>query len=97
MGLSWRDLVSGLSAGLLVIVFGAFQAGADFPLVSTAWAASATALCLAAICSVAAARDLHTQLQPRVGVLIRKATTVLGTIALLAGLGRPDPGQRARA
>ena len=31
-------------------------------------------------------RSLHTRPQPREGVIFRKVTTVLGTIALLAGL-----------
>jgi hypothetical protein len=87
VGLTWRDLASGLAAALLVVVFAAFESGSDFPLVSSAWAASATALCLAIGCSVAAAIDLHTQPQPRAGVIIRRATTVAGTIAVLAGLG----------
>jgi len=86
VGLSWRDLVSGIAAGLVVVVFGAFATGSDFPLVSSAWAASATALCLAVGCFVAAAVDLHTQPQPPAGVAIRRATTVTGTIAVLAGL-----------
>jgi hypothetical protein len=41
---------------------------------------------LGGICAVSAAGDLHTGPQPREGVIFRKVTTVLGTIALLAGL-----------
>jgi hypothetical protein len=86
MGLTWRDLVSSLAVGVLVVVFGAFEGGSSLPFLSTAWAASGTALVVAIGCAVAAAIDLHTKPQPRAGVLVRKATTVIGTIALLAGL-----------
>ena len=86
MGLSWRDLVSTLAMGLLMIVFGAYEAGARFPLVATAWAASGTALSLAIVCAVTAAFDLHTRPQPLVGVIIRKVTSFSGAIALIAGL-----------
>lgn len=86
MGLTWRDIVSSVAVGLLVIVFGAFEARSSLLFLSTAWAASCVALALAICCAVAAAIDLHTQPQPRAGVIIRKATTVVGTIALLAGL-----------
>jgi hypothetical protein len=44
------------------------------------------ALVLGAICAVSAAGDLHTRPQPLQGVIFRKVTTVLGAIALLAGL-----------
>jgi exosortase/archaeosortase len=86
MGLTWRDLVSSVAVGMLIIVFGAFEAGSSLLFLSTAWAASGTALALATCCAIAAAVDLHTKPQPRAGVIIRKATTVIGTIALLAGL-----------
>jgi exosortase/archaeosortase len=86
MGLTWRDVVSSVAIGLLILVFGAFEARSSLLFLSTAWAASCTALALAICCAVAAAIDLHTQPQPRAGVIIRKATTVIGTIALLAGL-----------
>jgi hypothetical protein len=86
MGLTWRDVVSSVAIGLLILVFGAFEARSSLLFLSTAWAASCTGLVLAICCAVAAAIDLHTQPQPRAGVIIRKSTTVVGTIALLAGL-----------
>lgn len=86
MGLTWRDIVSSVAVGLLILVFGAFEARSSLIFLSTAWAASAVALVLAICCAVAAAIDLHTRPQPRAGVIIRKGTTVVGTIALLAGL-----------
>jgi len=55
-------------------------------LLSSAWAASAVELVLGSVCAVSAAGDLHTRPQPLQGVIFRKVTTVLGSIALLAGL-----------
>jgi hypothetical protein len=43
-------------------------------------------LVLGALCAIAAAADLHTRPQPRPGRIVRRVTTVLGVIALLAGL-----------
>ena len=53
---------------------------------SSAWAACAAELVLGVICAVSAAGDLHTRPQPLQGVIFRKVTTVLGAIALVAGL-----------
>jgi hypothetical protein len=53
---------------------------------SSAWAASSVELVLGSICAVSAADDLHTRPQLRLGKIFRKVTTVLGGIALLAGL-----------
>ena len=86
MGLTWRDLVSSAAVVTMILAFTAFKAGTDMPLLSSAWAASAVELVLGGICAVSAAGDLHTRPQPRQGVIFRKVTTVLGTIALLAGL-----------
>ena len=86
MGLTWRDLVSSAAVVAMMLAFMAFKLGTDLPLLSSAWAAGAAELVLGGICAVSAAGDLHTRPQPREGVIFRKVTTVLGTIALLAGL-----------
>jgi hypothetical protein len=86
MGLTWRDLVSSVIAMLMVVVYALFAFGTSMPLLSSAWAASGVELALGAACAVLAAADLHTRPQPKPGVIVRRITTVLGTIALLAGL-----------
>jgi len=85
-GLTWRDLVSSATVVTMMVAFVAYKAGTDLLLLSSAWAAGAVELVLGCICAVSAAGDLHTRPQPREGVIFRKVTTVLGTIALLAGL-----------
>ena len=86
IGLTWRDLVSSAAVVTMMLAFMAFKFGTDLLLLSSAWAAGAVELVLGGICAVSAAGDLHTRPQPREGVIFRKVTTVLGTIALLAGL-----------
>ena len=86
MGLTWRDLVSSATVVTMMLAFVAFKVGTDLPLLSSAWTASVVELVLGCICAVSAAGDLHTRPQPREGVIFRKVTTVLGTMALLAGL-----------
>lgn len=86
MGLTWRDLVSSVTVVVMILVYTAFQEGTGRLLLSSAGAASAVELVLGSICAVSAASDLHTRPQPPQGVLFRKVTTVLGAIALLAGL-----------
>jgi hypothetical protein len=86
VGLTWRDLVSSAAIVVMVLAYTAFKIGTDLLLLSSAWTASAVALVLGAICAVSAAGDLHTRPQPLQGVIFRKVTTVLGAIALLAGL-----------
>jgi hypothetical protein len=86
MGLTWRDLVSSAAILAIVLAYYAYMLNAHVALLSTAWTASAVELVLAAICAVSAAADLHTQQLPWHGVIFRRITTVLGTIALLAGL-----------
>jgi hypothetical protein len=86
VGLTWRDLVSSAAIVAMIAVFMAFKIGTDLRLLSSAWIASAVGLVLGAICAVSAASDLHTRPQPLQGVIFRKVTTVLGAIALLAGL-----------
>ena len=86
MGLTWRDLVSAVTALVMILAYVSFALGTRFALLSTAWAASAVELVLATICAVIAAADLHTRPQEWPGVIFRRITTVLGAIALLAGL-----------
>ena len=86
MGLTWRDLVSSATVVAMMMAFVAFRFGTDLPLLSSAWTASVVELVLGGICAVSAAGDLHTRPQPPEGVIFRRVTTVLGTIALLAGL-----------
>jgi hypothetical protein len=87
MGLTWRDLVSAVTALVMILAYVSFALGTRFALLSTAWAASAVELVLATICAVIAAADLHIRQQEWPGVIFRRITTVLGAIALLAGLG----------
>ena len=86
MGLTWRDLVSSVAALTMVLAYSWFAYGTRIPLLSSAWSASAVELVLGALCAVTAAADLHTRPQERLGVIFRRITTVLGAIALLAGL-----------
>jgi hypothetical protein len=86
MGLTWRDLVSSTAILLLVLAYVSFVFGSSLVLLSSAWTTSAVGLVLGAICAVFAAADLHTRPQPRPGRVARRITTVLGAIALVAGL-----------
>ena len=86
MGLTWRDLVSSTAISLLVLAYASFMFGSSLILLSSAWSTSAVGLVLGATCAVFAAADLHTQPQPRPGRVARRITTVLGAIALVAGL-----------
>jgi hypothetical protein len=86
VGLTWRDLVSSATIVAMIVAFMAFRTGADLPLLSSAWTASVVEIVLGGVCAVSAAADLHTRPQPREGVIFRRVTTVLGTMALLAGL-----------
>ena len=86
MGLTWRDLVSSVAVVAMVLAYGSFQLGSGLLLLTSAWATSAVELVLGSVCAVTAAGDLHTRPQPRAGRIVRRITTVLGAIALLAGL-----------
>jgi hypothetical protein len=86
MGLTWKDLVSSVTILVMILAYTALLYGTALPLLSSAWTASAVELVLGAICAVTAAGDLHTRPQPWQGEIFRRVTTVLGTIALLAGL-----------
>jgi hypothetical protein len=86
MGLTWRDLVSSAAVLAMILAYVTFDYGSRLLLLSSAWGASVVELLLGCICAVAAAFDLHTRPQPRHGQIFRRITTVLGVIALLAGL-----------
>jgi hypothetical protein len=86
MGLTWRDLASSVTALAMILAYASFEFRSGLLLLTSAWATSAVELVLGALCAIAAAADLHTRPQPRPGRVVRRVTTVLGTIALLAGL-----------
>jgi hypothetical protein len=86
VGLTWRDLVSSAAVMAIIVTWGVLDLGKSLPLLSSAWAVSPVLMVLAAICAVSAAGDLHTRPQPRLGVIFRRTTTVLGTVALVAGM-----------
>lgn len=86
MGLTWRDLMSSVIVVAMVLAYGSYEYRSGLPLLTSAWATSAVELVLAAVCAVAAAGDLHTRPQPLAGRVVRRITTVLGAVALLAGL-----------
>jgi hypothetical protein len=86
MGLTWRDAVSSLAIVVIVLTYVAFLAGTSLLLISSAWATSAVVLVLGIGSAVFAAGDLYTRPQPRTGEVFRRIVTVLGTIAVIAGL-----------
>jgi len=71
---------------LMVLAYVSFEFRSGLPLLTSAWATSALELGLGAVGAVTAAGDLHTRPQPRAGRIVRRITTVLGAIALAAGL-----------
>jgi len=86
VGTTWRDA---LSAGVFVVVvvaYVAYLSGTSLLLLSSASAVSAVVLVCGIGCTVLAARDLYRVAQPRAGVVFRRIVTVLGTLAVLAGL-----------
>ena len=86
MGLTWRDAVSSFAILVIVIAYAAYLGGTTLLLISSTWATSAVVLVLGIGCAVVAASDLYTRPQPRLGEVFRRITTVLGTIAVIAGL-----------
>jgi FtsH-binding integral membrane protein len=86
MGLTWRDAVSSVAILVIVLVYIAFLGGASLLLVSSAWATSAVVLVVGIGAAVVGANDLYTRPQPRSGELFRRIVTVLGTIAVIAGI-----------
>jgi len=86
MGLTWRDLVSSAALVAMILAYWSLETGPALVLFTRAWTTSAVELVLGAVCAVTAAADLHTRPQPRAGRIVRRITTALGSIALLAGL-----------
>jgi hypothetical protein len=86
MGLTWRDLVSAVTAVVMVFAYVAMLYRSGPSVLYHAWSASAVELVLGAVCAVTVSVDLHTRELPRPGGIFRRITTVLGVIALLAGL-----------
>jgi hypothetical protein len=86
MGLTWRDLVSSTALVAMLLAWWALEFRLGLLLLTSAWAASTVELILGAVCAVTAAADLHTRPQPRAGRIVRRITTALGSIALVAGL-----------
>ena len=86
MGLTWRDLVSSAALVAMLLAYWAFEFRLGLLLLTSAWAASTVELILGTICAVTASADLHTRPQPREGRIVRRITTALGSIALVAGL-----------
>jgi hypothetical protein len=86
MGLTWRDAVSSFAILVIFIAYAAYLGGTTLLLISSTWATSAVILVLGIGCAVVAASDLYTRPQPRLGEVFRGITTVLGTIAVIAGL-----------
>ena len=86
MGPTWRDLVSSVIAVVMIFAYVSMLYRGGPALLSSAWATSAVELVLGAICAVTVAGDLHTRALPRYGAIFRRITTVLGVIALVAGL-----------
>lgn len=86
VGLTWRDLVSSVAALAMIFLYAAFLFGSVPSLISSASATSAVELLLGTGCALAAVSDLHLRKLPLSGVIVRKITTVLGTVALGAGV-----------
>ncbi len=86
MGLTWRDAVSSLAILVIIFAYVAYLQGASLSLISSTWATTAVALVLGIGCAVSAAGDLYTRPQPRWGEALRRVVTVIGTIALSAGV-----------
>jgi hypothetical protein len=85
-GLTWRDGVSSLVAFVIVVVYMAYIQGVGLLLISSAWATSAVVLALGTGCAICAASDLYGVPLPRSGEVCRGIVTVIGTIALTAGV-----------
>jgi hypothetical protein len=85
MGLTWRDALSSGVVMLIIALYIAYLGGASLLLISSTWATSALVLVLGVGCAVIATGDLYTKPQLLSGQICRWITTVLGTIALLAG------------
>lgn len=71
---------------VIITAYVAYLSGTSLVLLSSAWATSAVVLVCGIGSTVLAAGDLYTTAQPRAGVVFRRIVTVLGTLAVLAGL-----------
>lgn len=86
MGLTWRDTVSSVVVVVIIFAYAAYMQGTSLLLISSAWATTAVVMVLGIGCAVIVAGDLYTRPQPRSGEVFRRIATVLGTIALIAGV-----------
>jgi len=86
VGTTWRDAVSAGAFVVVVIAYVAYLSGSSLVLLSSASAASAVVLVCGIGCTVMAAGHLYRTAQPRAAVVFRRIVTVLGTLAVLAGL-----------
>jgi hypothetical protein len=86
MGLTWRDAVSSVVILVIIFAYAAYMQGTSLLLISSAWATTAVVMVLGIGCAVIVAGDLYTRPQPRSGEVFRRIATVLGTIALIAGV-----------
>src|ERR1022692_3752870 len=86
MGLTWRDAVSALALGLVLIVYAAYLQGATLWLISSTGATTAVVLILGGGCAVCAAGDLYTRPQSRPFWIVSGFAAGIGLIALGAGL-----------
>ncbi|MGI9004836.1 MAG: hypothetical protein ACR2FU_01295 [Streptosporangiaceae bacterium] len=84
MDLTWRDAVSTLAIVVITIAYAAYLAGTSLLLISSAWATTAVILVLGFGCAVNATGDLYAR--PHSAEVLRRITTVISMIALIAGL-----------
>src|ERR1019366_5891250 len=85
-GLTWRDAVSTLVLIVILIAYAAYLQGTSLLLISSAWATTAVVGVLGIGRAVTAAGDLYTRPQPRPAAVFRRITTVIGMIAITAGM-----------
>ena len=86
VGLTWRDAVSCGAVLVIAIAYAEYLSGTSLLLLSSAWATSTVVLVCGIGSIVFAAGDLYTRPQPRTGEIFRWIITVLGTLAVIAGL-----------
>jgi hypothetical protein len=86
MGTTWRDGVSGGALVVIITAYVAYLSGTSLVLLSTAGATSAVAAVCGIGSAVLAAGDGKSIVQRLAGVVFRRIVTVLGTLAVLAGL-----------
>jgi hypothetical protein len=87
MDLTWRDAISTLAVGAIFLLYMTFMQGGALPLLSSAWANAAAILVIGLGGMVISVRgDSHTRSKELFQVILRRAASVLGVIALIAGL-----------